>query len=264
VQLKDKVVVVTGGANGIGRALCRRFAAEGARGVVIADLDRAGAEQVAEEVRGLAVETDVSQEADLQRLVNQATRKYGPIDLFCSNAGIATGGGVDAPNHEWQKIWEINLMAHVYAARAALPAMIERGEGYLLQTASAAGLLTSIGSAPYAVTKHAAVALAEWMSISYGDKGIKVSCLCPQGVFTNMLMRPDAGPASEFLRAEALQPEDVAQCVVDGLAAEKFLILPHPIVSKYMSNKVNDCDRWLRGMRRLQAEIEQAHGGAVM
>jgi short-subunit dehydrogenase len=198
------------------------------------------------------------------RLVDQSTKKFGAIDLFCSNAGIATGGGVDAANREWQEIWEINLMAHVYAARAVLPAMIARGEGYLLQTASAAGLLTSIGSAPYAVTKHAAVALAEWLSITYGDRGIKVSCLCPQGVFTNMLMRPDAGPASEFLRAEAIEPEQVAESVIQGLASEKFLILPHEIVAKYMSHKATDCDRWLRGMRRLQAEIEARHGNTSM
>jgi NAD(P)-dependent dehydrogenase (short-subunit alcohol dehydrogenase family) len=264
MQLKDKVAVVTGGANGIGRALCRRFAAEGARGVVVADRDAAGAKRVAEEIDGLAVTVDVSAEADIHRLVDQSTKKFGAIDLFCSNAGIATGGGVEAPNSEWQEIWDINLMAHVYAARAVLPAMIARGEGYLLQTASAAGLLTSIGSAPYAVTKHAAVALAEWLSITYGHQGIRVSCLCPQGVFTNMLMRPDAGPATEFLKAEALQPEQVAESVVQGLASEKFLILPHEIVAKYMSHKVTDYDRWIRGMRRLQAEIELAHGNTSM
>jgi NAD(P)-dependent dehydrogenase (short-subunit alcohol dehydrogenase family) len=264
MQLKDKVAVVTGGANGIGRALCRRFAAEGARGVVVADLDADGAKQVAAEVGGLAVTVDVSDEADIQRLVEQSSKKFGAIDLFCSNAGIATGGGVEASNSEWQQIWDINLMAHVYAARAVLPAMIARGEGYLLQTASAAGLLTSIGSAPYAVTKHAAVALAEWLAITHGHQGIKVSCLCPQGVFTNMLMRPDAGPASEFLRAEALQPEQVAESVIQGLASETFLILPHEVVAKYMSHKATDYDRWIRGMRRLQAEIELAHGNTSM
>ncbi len=259
MHLKEKVAVVTGGANGIGAALCRRFAAEGARGVVVADLDEAGAKVVAKEIGGLGVGVDVSRESDVQRLVAESVKKFGPIDLFCSNAGIATGGGPEASDDDWQKIWEINLMAHVYAARAVLPAMLERGEGYLLQTASAAGLLTSIGSAPYAVTKHAAVALAEWLSINYGPT-IKVSCLCPQGVFTNMLMRPDAGPATEFLRAEALSTEQVADCVIEGLASEKFLILPHPIVAKYMQNKVTDCDRWIRGMRRLQAEIEAAAG----
>jgi NAD(P)-dependent dehydrogenase (short-subunit alcohol dehydrogenase family) len=260
MQLKDKVAVVTGGANGIGRALCRRFAAEGARGVVVADRDAAGAKQVAEEVHGLAVTVDVAVERDIQRLVSESIEQFGQIDLFCSNAGIATGGSVNAPDAQWQKIWEVNFMAHVYAARAVLPAMLARGDGYLLQTASAAGLLTSLGSAPYAVTKHAAVALAEWLSITYGDRGIKVSCLCPQGVFTDMLMRPDAGPATHALKAEAVTPEAVAQCVVEGLAAEQFLILPHPIVAKYVSHHASDRDRWIRGMRRLQAELEAKHG----
>jgi NAD(P)-dependent dehydrogenase (short-subunit alcohol dehydrogenase family) len=263
MHLKDKHAVVTGGGNGIGRALCRRFAAEGARGVVVADCDAEAARSVAREIGGLAVTVDVANEADIRRLVAESTKKFGPIDLFCSNAGIALGGGADAPDDDWQKIWDINLMAHVYAARAVLPAMVERGEGYLLQTASAAGLLTSIGSAPYAVTKHAAVALAEWLSITYGP-AIKVSCLCPQGVFTNMLMRPDAGPASEFLRAEALQPEQVADSVIEGLAAETFLILPHPVVAKYMLHKATDVDRWIRGMRRLQEQIQTASGSALM
>jgi NAD(P)-dependent dehydrogenase (short-subunit alcohol dehydrogenase family) len=255
--LKDKVAVVTGGANGIGLALCQRFAAEGARGVVVADLDGEGARKAAAQIGGVAVSVDVSDEGDMRRLVDEATRKYGQIDLFCSNAGIATGGGPEAPDDQWQRIWEINLMAHVYAARAVLPAMLERGDGYLLQTASAAGLLTSIGSAPYAVTKHAAVALAEWMSITYGPT-IKVSCLCPQGVFTNMLMRPDAGAATEALRAEALTTEQVADAVIEGLAAETFLILPHKVVAKYMTNKATDYDRWISGMRKLQAKIQQA------
>jgi NAD(P)-dependent dehydrogenase (short-subunit alcohol dehydrogenase family) len=263
MHLKDKIAVVTGGAAGIGAALCRRFAAEGARGVVVADCDAAGAQSVAREIEGLAVAVDVSREANIRRLVDEATNRYGQIDLFVSNAGIATGGSVDAPNAEWQRIWDINLMAHVYAARAVLPAMLKRGDGYLLQTASAAGLLTSIGSAPYAVTKHAAVALAEWLSITYGPT-IKVSCLCPQGVFTNMLMRPDAGPATEFLKAEAITPEAVADAVVAGLASEQFLILPHPVVSKYMTHKATDYDRWIRGMRRLQAEIGAGAGNTSM
>ncbi|MGD9721001.1 MAG: SDR family oxidoreductase [Pirellulales bacterium] len=259
MQLKDKVAVVTGGGNGIGRALCERFAAEGARGVVVADLDGAAAKAVAAQIGGLAVPVDVSSQDDIRRLVSESEKRFGPIDLFCSNAGIALGGSVDAPDADWQRIWEVNLMAHVYAARAVLPGMLERGEGYLLQTASAAGLLTSIGSALYAVTKHAAVALAEWLSITYGPT-IKVSCLCPQGVVTNMLMRPDAGPSTEFLRAEAVTVEHVADCVIAGLAAEKFLILPHEVVAKYMTNKATDYDRWIAGMRRLQAQIEQAAG----
>jgi NAD(P)-dependent dehydrogenase (short-subunit alcohol dehydrogenase family) len=260
MQLKDKVAVVTGGANGIGRALCLRFAAEGARGIVVADCDAAGARQVAEEIDALAVTVDVACEEDIRRLVAEATRQFGQIDLFCSNAGIALEGGVDATNGDWQRIWDINLMAHVFAARAVLPAMVQRGEGYLLHTASAAGLLTSIGSAPYAVTKHAAVALAEWLSITYGP-AIKVSCLCPQGVTTNMLLNPEAGPATQMLRAEALTAEQVAQAVVEGLAEEKFLILPHAVVSGYFMRKASDYDRWIRGMRRLQEKVQAATAG---
>ena len=257
MQLKNKVAVVTGGGNGIGAALCRRFAAEGARGVVVADYDGAAAAAVAREIDGLAVTVDVGREADVVRLVDESTRNFGQIDLFFSNAGIATGGGVEATNAAWQQIWDVNLMAHVYAARAVLPAMLARGVGYLVSTASAAGLLTSIGSAPYAVTKHAAVALAEWLSITHGP-AIKVSCLCPQGVFTNMLMRDDAGPALLALRPEAITVEQVADAVIEGIAAEQFLILPHKVVAKYMLNKSQDYDRWLSGMRKLQAKIAAA------
>jgi NAD(P)-dependent dehydrogenase (short-subunit alcohol dehydrogenase family) len=251
MKLSGRVAVVTGGASGIGRALCRRFAAEGARGVVVADVVEAGAQAVAAETRGLAVAADVSREADIMRLVERATAAYGAIDLFCSNAGIAMEGGAETPNGEWQRIWEINLMAHVYAARAVLPAMLARGEGYLLQTASAAGLLTQIGSAPYAVTKHAAVAFAEWLAVTYGDRGIRVSCLCPQGVRTNMLAHAESGTA-RFLLEGALEPGQVADAVVAGLAEERFLILPHPQVAEFFRRKAEDYDRWLHGMRRLQ------------
>ena len=266
MQLKDKVAVVTGGANGIGRALCRRFAAEGARGVVVADLDRGRgpATWPAKSAAWPWPSTSADESRRASGWSTRASKRFGPIDLFCSNAGIAIGGGVEAPNADWQKIWDVNLMAHVYAARAVLPAMLERGEGYLLQTASAAGLLTSIGSAPYAVTKHAAVALAEWLSITYGP-AIKVSCLCPQGVFTNMLMRPDAGPATEFLRAEALHARASGRRGDRGPGrARQFLILPHAVVAKYMAHKATDYDRWIRGMRRLQAEIEAASGNTLM
>ena len=259
MQLKDKVAVVTGGANGIGRALCRRFAAEGARGVVVADCDAAGARQVAEEIDALAITVDVASESDVRRLVDESTRQFGQIDLFCSNAGIALGGGVDAPDADWQRIWDVHVMAHVYAARAVLPGMVKRGDGYLLQTASAAGLLTQIGSAPYSVTKHAAVALAEWLSIRYGP-AIKVSCLCPQGVTTNMILRADVDPSVEFLRAEAVTAEEVAESVIEGLAAEKFLILPHSVVASYFMRKASDYDRWIRGMRRLHANMQAAGG----
>jgi short-subunit dehydrogenase len=176
------------------------------------------------------------------------------IDLFCSNAGIGTLGGADEPNETWQRIWEVNLMAHVYAARHVLPGMLARGEGYILATASAAGLLSQIGSAPYSVTKHGAVAFAEWLSITHGEAGIKVSCLCPQGVNTDLLKQSAGGPG-EFLRANALEPEDVAEAVVKGIDDERFLILPHLEVAEYVRRKATDYDRWLRGMRRLQASF---------
>ena len=254
MKIQDKVVVVTGGANGIGRALCRRFAAERARGVVVADLDAEGAEMVAKEIGGFAVTMDVSSEADIVRLVALAIDAFGPIDLFCSNAGIAgMAGGVEVSNDVWQQIWDVNVMAHIYAARAVLPSMLARGAGYLLHTASAAGLLTQVEAAPYSVTKHAAVAFAEWLSIAHGDAGIKVSCLCPQGVLTRMLLGAD-GERHSFLRAGALEPEDVADAVVAGLAEERFLILPHSEVAEYFRRKADDYDRWLRGMRRLNAQ----------
>jgi NAD(P)-dependent dehydrogenase (short-subunit alcohol dehydrogenase family) len=254
MQLRDRVVVVTGGASGIGRALCRRFHAEGARAVVVADIDQDGAARVAREISGLAVTVDVSRESDISRLTRQAIDAYGQIDLFCSNAGIGVDGGEEAPDADWQRIWEINLMGHVYAARAVLPGMLARGEGYLLQTASAAGLLTQIGSAPYSVTKHAAVAFAEWLSITYGDRGIKVSCLCPQGVRTRML---EGARGGDFLREVALDPEEVAGVVVKAIDEERFLILPHPEVAEYFQRKAGDYDRWLRGMRRLQKRLSE-------
>ena len=253
MELADKVVVVTGGASGIGRALAVRFAAEGARGVAVADRDAAGAEAVAASIgeRAIAVATDVADEAQVQRLVDETEARFGgPIDLFCSNAGIATTGGVETPTEDWQRIWDINVMAHVFAARAVLPSMIARGEGYLLNTASAAGLLSQIGSAPYAVTKHAAVAFAEWLSITHGDQGLKVSCLCPQGVRTPML-----GDGGALLGPGAIEPEAVADAVVEGLRTEEFLILPHPEVREYFRRKGDDYERWLKGMRRLQSRV---------
>jgi len=256
MKLQDKVVVVTGGADGIGAALCRRFAQEGARGVVVADVNRDGAARVAEEIKGLAVAADVSVEADIIRLVEETTAAFGSIDLFCSNAGIfGTAGGIDVPNDVWQRIWEVNVMAHIYAARAVLPGMLARGEGYLLQTASAAGLLAQIGCAPYSVTKHAAVAFAEWLSITYAESGIKVSCLCPQGVRTKMLLGED-GTRESFLLDSALTTEEVAEAVVEGLNEERFLILPHADVAEYFLRKATDYERWLRGMRRLQTRAQ--------
>jgi NAD(P)-dependent dehydrogenase (short-subunit alcohol dehydrogenase family) len=254
MKVAGKVVVVTGGATGIGRALCRRFAAEGARAVVVADIDTAGAAAVAGETGGWALAADVAREADVAGLVAAVTDRYGAIDLFCSNAGIIIEGGVETPDEQWQAIWGVNVLAHIYAARAVLPGMVARGGGYLLQTVSAAGLLSQIGSAPYAVTKHAALALAEWISITYGDRGIGVSVICPQGVRTNMLLRPRPGGES-FLVAGAVEPEQVADAAVEGLADERFLILPHPEVAEYFRRKATDYDRWLRGMRRLQKSV---------
>ena len=258
MKIRDQVVVVTGGAHGIGEALCRRFAAEGARGIVVSDLDADGAARVAAAVGGMAVKTDVSVESEIQELVVRAIDHYGRIDLFCSNAGIGGApGGVEAPNEAWRQIWEVNMMAHLYAARAVLPGMLARGEGYLLQTASAAGLLTQIGAAPYSVTKHAAVAFAEWLAITYGDAGIKVSCLCPQGVRTKMLLGEE-GMIRNLLLDNAIEPEAVAEAVIAGLAEERFLILPHPEVAEYFRHKAGDYDRWLRGMRRLQNRVINA------
>jgi|SRR5579864_1941510 len=255
MKLQDKVVVVTGGGHGIGRALCRRFAAEGARTVVVADIDHEAARKVAAEIGCYDFAVNVASESEVQLLVDDVLKKHGQIDLFCSNAGIGVDGGCAVPDRDWQRIWEINVMAHVYAARAVLPGMLARKDGYLLQTVSAAGLLTQIGSAPYAVTKHAALSLAEWLSVTYGDQGIKVSALCPQGVKTRMLEQAEFGGGA-FLMAGALEPGQVAEAVVKGLESEQFLILPHPEVLEYIRRKANDYDRWLRGMRRLQATVQ--------
>ena len=256
MNLRDKVVVVTGGANGIGRALCRRFSAEKAKAIFVADIDEAGATRVATEIHGTPVKVDVAREADLHRLVKQVTDKHGAIDLFCSNAGILFPGGEETSDADWQRIWNINVMAHVYGARAVLPGMLARKQGYLLQTVSAAGLLTIIGAAPYAVTKHAALAFAEWLAITYGDRGIKVSALCPIGVRTDMLLKDESSVAASILQT-AIEPEQVADAVVKGLADEKFLILPHPEALEFFRRKGSDYDRWLSGMRRLQASLNQ-------
>ncbi len=255
MEIQGKVVVVTGGANGIGRALCLRFAREGARAVIVADIDAQGISRVADEINGVASRCDVSHESEVQALVAMATEKFGQIDLFCSNAGIGAAGGPEACDRDWQRSWDINVMAHVYAARAVLPKMLARKEGYLLQTVSAAGLLTQIGSAPYSVTKHAALGFAEWLAITYGDQGIRVSALCPQGVKTDMLLKAQFA-GSAFLLEGALDPDQVADDVVKGIAEERFLILPHPEAAKYFQNKANDYERWIRGMRKLMRNSE--------
>ena len=255
MKLAGKHAVVTGGANGIGCALARKFSAEGAR-VVIADLDLERASTLASEIDGLAAAVDVGDESSLRALVERAEREGGPIDLFCSNAGIGVLGGVEVENEHWQEIWEVNVMAHVYAARAVLPSMLERGEGYLLNTASAAGLLTQIDSACYSVTKHAAVGFAEWLAVTYGDRGIAVSVLCPQAVRTAMTAESANGGVAGV--DGMIEPEEVADCVIEALGEERFMILPHPTVAKYLQNKVGDYDGWLAGMRRLRARFQSS------
>ena len=254
MELRERVAVVTGGAGGIGRALCVRFAAEGAR-VVVSDLDLAGAERVAAECGGVAFRADVAVEPDLVSLVAQVEQRVGPIDIFVSNAGIAIGGGAEVPDDQWRRIIDINVMAHVWAARVLVPDMLRRGQGYLVNVASAAGLLTQLGSAPYAVTKHAAVAFAEWLAVTYGDRGIKVSCVCPLGVRTPMMTFGDER-ITALLSPEAIEPEEVAEAVVRGMAKEEFLILPHPQVREYMGRKAADRDRWIAGMQRLGRKLE--------
>jgi NAD(P)-dependent dehydrogenase (short-subunit alcohol dehydrogenase family) len=254
MRVQDKIVVVTGGANGIGRALCRRFAAEGARTIVVADIEHEAARALADEIGGLAMDADVSSESDIQMVVDEVLKRYGQIDLFCSNAGVGVEGDCCAPDRDWLRSWEINVMGHVYASRAVLPGMLARRDGYLLQTVSAAGLLTMLGSAPYAVSKHAALGLAEWLSITYGDQGIKVSALCPMGVKTRMLEGAEFGGGT-FLLDDAISPEAVADAVIEGLHSEQFLIAPHPKVREHFRRKADDYDRWLAGMRRLQANM---------
>lgn len=248
LEVQDKIIVVTGGASGIGRAMCERFMQDGAKHVVVADLNGDGAAIVAEAVGGSSQQVDVGRESDIVRLIDSTESEIGPIDLFCSNAGIGLGKGLDEPDEVWETIWKVNTMSHIWTARHLVPKMIARGGGYLLNTSSAAGLLTQIGSVTYAVTKHAAVALAEWISITHGRDGIKVSVLCPQAVRTAMTA---GGPGVAGVDG-MIEPEQAVDTVIEALREERFLVLPHPEVATYIDRKTSDYDRWLHGMRRLQ------------
>jgi len=261
VEVADRHIVVTGGAGGIGQALARRFAHEGARAVVVADRDGAGAQALAQEIGGLGVEFDAGREDGVKQLIATATDANGPIDIFVSNAGVGgMGGGPEVPDESFDEAWRVNVMAHVWASRALLPAMLERGEGYLINTASAAGLLTQVSSLVYSVTKHAAVALAEWLAIEYVDQGVRVSCICPQGVRTPMLERgmQEAAAAAALSAGGLIEPEDVAEAVMAGIREERFLILPHENVATFMARKGTDPERWIKGMRRLVREARAA------
>jgi NAD(P)-dependent dehydrogenase (short-subunit alcohol dehydrogenase family) len=268
VRLSGKVAVVTGGASGIGRALARRIAEEGAAGVAVADVNGPAAEAVARGIGGRAVGVtcDVTAEAQLRALIERTEAAFGPVDAFFANAGVATGAGEQTPDDVWDQAFAVNVRAHVTAARLLIPGWLERGGGCFVSTASAAGLLTQIGVAPYAVTKHAAVAFAEWLSVTYGDRGVHVSCVCPMGVDTPMLRPPSeggtgaqaAGLGTVRSAGAILAPEDVAGAVIEGLAEERFLILPHPEVLEFFRRKASDYDRWLAGMRRLRRAVESA------
>ena len=249
-------VVVTGGGGGIGRAMARRLAADGAR-VVVNDLDAAAAEAVAAEIGGLAVPGDAGTEQGVAELIRAAAGFLGEIDIYCSNAGTGGGTGAETPDDVWQRVWEVNTMAHVRAARVLLPGWLARGSGTFVVTASAAGLLTMLGAAPYSVTKHAAVGFAEWLAATYQHRGLAVHCVCPQGVRTQMLA--NSGQAGEVVLAgAAIEPEQVAEALAAALADGRFFVLPHPEVHDYYVGRATDTDRWLRGMSRLQQRIEAA------
>jgi len=249
MEMQDKVVVITGGSGGIGKAMARAFLAEGATSIVLVDLNEAAVKAAAAEIGCIGEVCDVTNEAQIIDLVDRTLASQGRIDVFCSNAG-AGGSGVltDAPNNVWQAQWDLHVMSHIYAARAVLPSMIERGDGYLLNTASAAGLLAAMGSGPYTVTKAAAVKFAEFLAITHGDDGIRVSVLCPQGVNTAMAPRSLGDGQTDGI----IEPEQLAQTVLQTLREERFYVLPHPEVEDYVRRKGDDIDRWLGGMRRLR------------
>jgi len=254
MDIKEKIIVVTGAASGIGKALAERFKAEGAQQVVAVDLNEEGAAATAASIGGLSLGCDVADEAQVASVIERTESEVGPIDLFCSNAGIGAGPDLASPNEEWQLSWDVNVMSHVYAARHLVPRMVERGGGYLMNTASAAGLLNQIGGAAYGVTKHAAVGFGEWLALSYAHQGIKVSMLCPQAVRTPMTATDNLSTAAAAGDG-MMEPEALADVVVVGLREESFLILPHPEVREYMQRKTSDYDRWIGGMNRLHRRL---------
>jgi NAD(P)-dependent dehydrogenase (short-subunit alcohol dehydrogenase family) len=270
VQLEGAVAVVTGAASGIGRALARGLALEAGSVVVVADIDGPGAAAVAAEIAseagpgataGLAAGIDVTDEDAVVSLIEQTEENLGPIELWCGNAGISHLGGVERPDDEWNHVWDVNVMAHVTACRHLVPRWVERGSGHLLVTASAAGLLTNLGTASYAVTKHAAVGLAEWIAITHGDAGVRVSCLCPQGVRTPMTENEGAVAVDQVRALGLIEPEEVAAATLEALREDRFLILPHPEVAAYELRRAGDRQRWLDGMRRMQRRLLGSEDG---
>lgn len=268
MELEGRVAVVTGGGNGIGAALVHRLAAAGVAGVLVADLDGAAANRVAAQVtaagcRAVGLAVDVADRAAVQALVGTAERELGAVDVLCSNAGIGTGAGLDAGAELWQRAWEVNVLAHVHTAEAVLPGMLERGAGAIVTTCSAAGLLTMLGDAPYAVTKHAAVALTEWLAITYGPRGIQVSALCPQGVDTALLREGTGSVAAAAVRAAGpvLPAEAVADEVIAALGDGRFLVLPHPEVAEHLRRKGADPQRWIASLQRIAVELGAVEPG---
>jgi NAD(P)-dependent dehydrogenase (short-subunit alcohol dehydrogenase family) len=260
MEIRGKCIVVTGAGSGIGRALVHRFREEGARQLVAVDINEAGAEETASATGAVSMRCDVSVEAEVAKVIDETESRFGPIDLFCSNAGIGAGMDLSSPSAEWQLSWDVNVMAHVYAARHLVPRMIERGGGYFMNTASAAGLLNQLGGAAYGTTKHAAVGFGEWLALTYKHRGIGVSMLCPQAVRTPMTAPPPGAEEGTLATAAAasdgmMEPEDLAGIVVEGLAEERFVILTHPEVLEYMRRKTSDYDRWIGGMNRLYRRL---------
>jgi len=254
MEIKDKIIVVTGAASGIGRELVKRFTAEGAKAIMAADINQEGVEETAKMFGCSSRRVDVSNEQDIIDLIEQTEETLGPIDLFCSNAGVGAGRDLQSPNAEWEFSWNVNVMSHLYAARHMVPRMVERGGGYLMNTASAAGLLNQIAGAAYGTTKHAAVGFGEWVALTYAHQGIKVSMLCPQAVRTAMTAQGNASTDAAAVDG-MMEPSELAEVVVESLRKESFLILPHPEVLDYMRRKTSDYDRWIGGMNRLQQRL---------